>query len=384
MAKLTPVYQVVVKNKAGTQVAIIDDYRSLQFQKVVNDIGFFTIMLSANDPKCALFERDGQVEIKRKIPGLTDWYIEYECVILDFTTMIFQNGNTQFTVVGCGYNEILKRRIIAFRKDTVRAKKNDRAETVIKEYVLENCGTAATTANGRFYAGVIPGFTVEADGANGNIWGGERSGKNLLETIQKIAQITAIDYAVVGTGAGTYEFRTYTHQLGIDRTTIGLDTTTGLNAAGNPPHIFSVNAGNIQELVFSEKTKDTSNLVYMYGQGDAALQLIEYAEDLTDIGLSPFGQRELMRGGGSQATSPELQYLANELLEELLPRNVIVFKPLDSVASLYGINFFVGDRVTINYNGTDYNKRIMSVRVNVSGGEGNAGETSKEFTFADI
>lgn len=380
MAKLVPVYQLILKDTTGTQVAIIDDYRSLQFQKIVNDSGFFTLILNENDPKRSLFERDGQLEIKRKIPGLTNWYTEFECVILDFTSVIFQNGNAQFTVVGAGYNELLKRRVIAFQEETVYSKKNDNAETVMKEYVIENIGADALVVNGRYYDGDVTGFNVEVDTGAGAIWGGERSGKNLLSTLQEIANYSSIDFNVVGTGAGTYEFRTYLNQLGDDRTTVGLNTTTGLNAAGNPPQIFNVNLGNVKELLFQQKSKDTANTIYVYGQNYGASRDLEIATDIADIALSPFGVREMMRGGGSQASAVELQYLADELLISTLPRTDISFIPLDIVSSLYGVHYFFGDKVTIHFNGVDYDKRIVSVRVSVSPG----GEGDKTFTFADI
>jgi len=376
---LSPVYQIVLKDKTGTQVAIIDDYRSLQAQKIVNDLGFFTLILGDTDPKRDLFEKDGQVEIKRRIPGYTDWYTEFECVILDFTTVLYENGNTQFTAVGAGYNEIASRRRIAYKKDTVRSKKNDVTETVMKEYVRENLGSDATVANGRLYDGVVTGFSIETDLGQGVIWGGERSGENLLDTLKKIALYSGVDFNIVGTGVGTYEFRTYASGIGDDRTTVGLDTTTGLNAAGNAPHIFSVGFGNVETLVLSDKSKDTASLVYALGQGAGASQLIEYAVDLTAIADSPFGAREVVRGGGSQATAAELQYMAEETLTEMLARPTISFKPLNIPASLYGVHFFWGDKVTIRFRDTDYNKRITGVRTNVS----SAGE-SLEFTFSDI
>lgn len=376
---LLGIYQIVLKDKTGAQVAIIDDYRSLQFQKVVNDVGFFTLILRDTDPKRNLFQRDGQIEIKRKIPGYTSWYIEFEGVILDFVTVIYENGNTQFTVVGAGYNEIASRRRIAYNKDTVRSKKNDRAETVMKEYVRENLGSEATTANGRWYDGVIPGFYVETNMNQGVIWGGERSGENLLDTLKKIAIYSGIDFNIVGIGPGMYEFRTYVNGIGVDRTTDGLNTSTGLNSAGNTPHIFSIEFGNIETLVYSNKSKDTANLVYVLGQGSGSLQTIEYAANIDAIAHSPFGARESSRGGASQASSTELQYMAEEILAEMLPKETIRFTPLSTPASLYGVHFFIGDKVTIRFNNIDYKKRITGIRINVSSN----GE-SLEFTFSDI
>ncbi len=58
MATIAALYQIVLYDQNGVRQAIIDDYRSLQFQKKVNGPGFFTLILNDNDPKKVLFETD--------------------------------------------------------------------------------------------------------------------------------------------------------------------------------------------------------------------------------------------------------------------------------------------------------------------------------------
>lgn len=153
-------YQIVLYDRLGNRLAILDDYRSLQFQKIVNDKGFFTLYLNDNDPKKPLFELMGILEVKRKIPGYTNWYTEFTGHCEDFYTEIYQNGNAQFTVVGSGFNGMLGQRIIGYEEGTSQAAKNDPAETVMKEYVQENAGNLATVSNGRIAEGTFLNFDV--------------------------------------------------------------------------------------------------------------------------------------------------------------------------------------------------------------------------------
>lgn len=375
-------YQIVLYDRLGTRLAILDDYRSLQFQKIVNDKGFFTLYLNNNDPKKSLFELMGILEVKRKIPGYTDWYTEFEGHCEDFYTEIFQNGNQQFTVVGSGFNGMLAQRIIGYEEGTNQASKNDPSETVMKEYVQENAGNLATVANGRIAEGTFLNFDVALSSGLGTVWDGDRSGKNLLQTLQELANFAEMDFAVnTNVTIGNYIFETYPNQLGIDRTVVGLDSTTGLNASGNAPHIFAPNMGNVQTASLANKYRDSSNRVFVYGQGSGATRDIAYRERATDFDATYLNLRESMRGGGSQDSIAKLESLGDEQLEKLQSEEKFEFEPLDIPASLYGVHYLFGDKVTVRIGNVQRNKRIVSVKISLASGKG---ESNKSFEFKDI
>jgi hypothetical protein len=383
MARLVAIYQIALYDPSGTLLAILDDYRSLQFQKVVNDKGFFTLIINNSDSKRDLFERNGILVVMRKIPGYTDWYTEFTGHCEDFYTNIYQNGNEQFIVVGSGLNGLLARRIIAYEEGTFQASKSDPAETVMKEFVEENIGPSATVANTRFAEGAMANFTVSADLGTGAVWDGDRTGKNLLQVLQEIANFSEIDFAVnTDVTVGNYIFETYEDQLGSDRTIVGLNPATGLNAAGNAPHVFSPLMGNVQQASFSTKSKESSNRVFVYGQGTGAGRQIEYREDATLFDPADnINLRESMRGGSSQDSVAKLQSLGDEQLEKLREQEKFEFDPLDIPSSLYGVHYFFGDKVTVKVSDEQRNKRIVSVKISLASGKG---ESQKSFEFEDI
>ena len=387
MAVNYAIYQIALYDDTGTRLAIIDDYRSMQYQKKINDSGFFSLFLNYNDPKRELFVVDSIIEIKRKIPGVLDWYTDFVGHCENFNTRLFSNSNYQYNVVGSSQNGLLSRRIIAYYETNAGAAKNDASETVMKEYVKENIGTDATIANGRIEDGrIISGgsnlFAVEVDAGNGDTWQGDRSGKNLLEVLNEIARYSEIDFDIeIDSTIGNYIFRTFVDQLGKDRTITGLDPSTGLNAAGNTPHIFSPERGNIQECSFGERHKKESNRIYTFGKGAGLTRAIRYRENATAQSESVLNLREMMRGAGSQDTNAQLDDLADEWLEKLETIEKFDFVPKDIPSSLYGVHYNFGDKVTVRVGGTEKNKRLVAVTINLSGGNG---ESKKDLVFEDI
>lgn len=378
---LSAVYQLVLYDSGGARLAIIDDYRSLQYQNVVNGGEFFTLIINATDSKVPLFENNGILEVRRRIPGTLPWYTDFVGHIENQDDTLFENGNQQLIFVGSGLNGLLDRRIVAYRDGTSQSAKGIASETAMKEYVNENCGPVATVANGRLANGVITNFTVDLPGGGaGAVWDGERSGKKLLETIQDIANFSGLDFAVeTNTVVGTYIFNTYENQLGTDRTTAGLDSTTGLNAAGNAPHIFSPERGNIKTARRVLKRRRERNRVYAFGKGQGPTRAIEYQEAAAEIDVDNLNLKEAMRGAISQDSVAELLALSAEWLEKLAFEEKFEFSPLDVQSSLYGVHYNLGDKVTVKLGDAERDKKIVSVSITVS----RNGE-NKRIDFQDI
>ena len=374
-------YQVRLKSQAGIVTAIFDDWRGLQWQYVVNAPGFFSLTLDGGDARVSLFLPDCQIEIWRTIPGVLPWALAYEALVEDVYDSLFENGNRQFVIVGAGYNSLLARRTIAYYSDAAGAAKSGAAETVMKEFVDENLGPGATVPPRLLNDGVLAGLTIGADLGTGSAWTGQRTGQNLLDTLKKISLVGGVDFAVIGTGPATYQFSTYYPQLGADRTTIGLDPTTGRNAAGNVPVVFSPLLNNVSRMEYRKKHSDETNAVFVWGTGTASARAVRLRTDPVAIAVSPIGLREISRSGASQSSAANLDQVGDEDLEKYAARDDLDFTPLLSDQTLYGKDFSVGDLVTADYFGRTFHKRITSVNASVS--SGSSGE-SMDFEFSDI
>lgn len=372
-------YYVRLLDQDGIQVALFDSFESLEFGHVVDDYGYYELTFKDNgDSRFELFELDGQVEIFRSVPGVSlDWYAEFEGFHRNEHRITGQSGDKFYISAGADYNELLFRRRIGYKGGTIRADKNDASETVMKEYVEENCGPSATVANGREIDGVFPGFVVQVDGGAGIDWSGSRAFDNLLDVLKDISNFSSIDFKVSGSGPAQFTFQTYEDQLGDDRTIEGLNE--GLNGAGNVPVIFSVPYGNLQSLEYSLDRSTEGNVVFVLGAGEGSTRTIITRENSTASDDSPWNSREISVPGSGQEFEYQLEDLGDESLEESRYVESFTFAPLQQPSRLYGLHYFLGDKVTMRYGDIERNKRIVGVKINVS-----EGRETITMDFADI
>jgi hypothetical protein len=273
-----------------------------------------------------------------------------------------------YTVNTVGVMDILRRKRISYKAGTIYADKNDPTETVLKEYVEENCGPSATMANGRLFSGVIPYFTVEGDTMLGPDWYGSRAYENLLDVCQEIAGIGAVDFDVVpNPSIPNMQFKTYVNQLGADRTNTSIGTD-GKNASGNYPVIFTVDLANIQDLVYSKDRMAEYTVCHVLGDGDGATRtVITTASGAYDD--SPYNAIETSVNGSGLEFDYQLSILGLEVLFENMANERFEFTPLRNPGTLYGKHYFLGDKVTLKQGATSVNKRLIDVKISVTGKE---------------
>lgn len=368
-------YYCKLKDQAGADVALFDDWRRLNYRHRVNHPGSCVFAINGTDARRELFETDGQIEVWRsdKQNGI-DWYLEWEGLVITALRNTGGDGDKTFTVYCVGYADLLARRIVAYKATTAGADKSGTASTTMIEYARENAGDLSTTANGRIIGGVTPGLGFGTDPAAGGTWAGARAYDNLLEVLQGIAQASGVDFDVVGVGAALFEFRTYAGQRGTDRTVTGLSTTTARNSAGYAPVVFASELGNMVTPSYSLARDGSVNRVYALGQGDAELRDVVVRANQPDQVVSPLNLREAARQATDEETTAGLRAVADEILFKLQPRESFNFGVLQTGGALYGIvaagkgnpgvtYYTWGDRVTARYDTIERNKRLVGVEV---------------------
>ena len=372
-------YQIQLRNAAGGVVAIIDDYRSLDIQKTVNEVGSLTLLMSGLDAKVPLFETDGQIIVyRRDMQYGIPWYEEWSGFVRKLSFEQGDDGDQTLTINAVTFNNLLARRIIAYPAGVSQTVKSDAAETVMKEFVIENCGTDALFVNGRLRDGLMLNFTVEADGAAGPTWDGQRSYKTVLEVLKEINEATLMEYDVIMVGTSAFEFRTYYPQRGYDLTTTGLSVTTGLNSAGNAPVIFNPLLGNVLSMEYTDDRLEEKTVAISAGQGTGEERNIEITVSAASID-SPYNDIEGYDDSRNITETDQLVTAGAGFLKENQQKQTFTVKPIQTNTSAYGLNYYWGDMVTAQY-GTEItlNKRIITVSISVQ-----EGEESIELEFAD-
>lgn len=345
-------YEVRLKSLAGAYTAVFDYIPQLSYELRLNDFATHTFSLPGDDDRVPLFVLDSQLEVWRK-PTNGSWYRDYEGFHRTGTESTLVDGRKVFTSYGRGYEDLLNRRIIIGYKGTSYTEKNDVAETVMKEFVSEQC-----TAGAIFR--IVTGLSVQADAASGNNISVQAGWANLLETLTKYAWETGgVDFAVVGTGPATFEFRVYDGIRGADHT-VG-------NAGGNPAIIFDETLQNLRLPTLSTARTAEVTAYYVGGAGSLSTRPVREVTDAAAIALSTWNRIEGFKDGGNVTDNGVLDDIgAVELIKNEAKRK-FDFEIVQSGSYKYGDDYVLGDLVTVRRGSTDYDKQIASVEITVNG-----------------
>ncbi len=377
-----PEYKVRLKNQDGELVAEFDNWRSMSYTHRVNTPGSARFEMDGYDERVAEFSLDGQLEIwRRNLNVELDWYLEWEGFVRTVNDLLQVNAKRSFVAFASGYAHLLKRRIIAYPAGSNGAVKDDFGETVMKRFVYENAGAGATVANGRISNGVFPGLFVEADSAAGINWNGARAYNSLYEECQDIARTTGVDFDIIGIGKALFEFRAYDGQRGIDRTNNGLNTFTGLNAAGNAPVIFSSEFGNMKTPLLSINRSNEVNKVYALGAGVEGDRATVVRTDNDSINVSPWNTLEDTISANEEDSDSGLNTQGDRVLKEKQLKETLSFAAMQLKSMYYGKHYHWGDLITAKYFAVEFDKKIIGVKVTVS--KRSKGERIK-LEFGDI
>lgn len=364
---IAPRYFVRIKDHSGTTVAYFDNPLSLSYSKIIGQVYSYSFSIPDYDVNINNFRVDYQVEIYRSIQGVgLDFYLDFEGFHRKLERNMAEDGTKVLTSSGVGYNDLLARTVIGFNGGTIRADKGQFGETAMKQFVEENCGPTATgpgTSVGRFYNGVLPGFTVDTDLSQGGIWTGSVPYENLLDVLNGIRNTTGIDFAVVGNGKAQFLFKTYYPQMGSNRSNLDIDSATGLNIYGNIPVIFSINHENVSSITYTRDHTQEINVIYMLGQGDLSTRDVYVYSNPAGAAMSPWNRTEVSRPATTQEYEYQIGEAGHSILEENRYKETFTFQPMKTTSCLYGVHYFLGDIVTVRHVDVEKNLHIIGIKV---------------------
>lgn len=339
-------YDAILKSAAGARLGVLsgDSLLGFTFSKEVDACGAFTLVVSGVNSLVSSFAEGGQVEFWREdlANGITR-YKEAEFLVDDLREYE-QDGQGLFQASGAGYNAILARRVVAAYAGSAQAEKTGAAESVLKEYVDEQIVSATVAAR------QVPGLTVQADAAGGNSVTVYGAWQNLLDVCQTISKVGGGDFAVVGTGAATYEFQWYLGQMGTDR---------------RATVVFATNFGNMENPVWEVRRSDTLNSVLVAGQGEESDRLTAWRFTGAPSGVT---RREFFLDARDQSTLAGLNTVGDAKLNESRMSAYFDFNAMQIPSLMYGRDYFLGDLVTARYLTHEEDRKIVRVEVSMTRG----------------
>lgn len=374
--------EIILRDTSGTIVARFDDWNSYNVDLKVNGIDKATLELNGNDPKVLLFGLDYIIEF---------WRMNKEANIQKYReaatfhrTPLYaydKRGQLTFSSSSVGLNDLLNRRIVYNYAGDDRCTKSDVAETVMKEFVDEQVGPNATVAAGRLAEGATTGLTIEIDAGLGDTWDGSRAWQNVFTVLEGIAEAKDMAFwvEIIDASVPSFMFRVKEKPYGSDRSTTGIDSSTGRNAAGNRPIIFSDQIGNAIAPSYAILRDTEANVAVVLGRGnedernvrERTLAGTTYDTD------SPWNRREIAVHATQETTDDSLDERGDETLENTVPQTIVGLDIVQHPSCLYGRDYFLGDIITVRVGGLEVNRTITGVNINVEGKKGNFSEQIK-------
>jgi len=371
-------YQVKVRDTSGDQIAVFSGggrggtgggLQSFSYRKRVRTPGAWWMQIAGDDERIDLIELDDGLnyifEFWRRDPlGGLDWYRDFSGLHRHDDFRQVAEGRETFTARGRGLNDLLGGEPIRYDVGTTQAMKTGPAETVAKEYVDENLGPSAAAAR------QLANFTIQADGATGATWGGDRANKQLYDVLIELADFAPGDFNVVDLSAinmatpsetPDFEFQWSDNQWGLDK-------TEG-NTAGNPPVIFGVQRLNATNINYTYSRLDEANVCYASGHSYRDFSKVR-TRTATDVGLDTtwsttnWGRRAVFRWAQDNADS-DIDDRADETLYKMRPSIVFTFETNMSANTRYGRDWDWGDLVTVEHRGRSIDQKVVGVTVGV-------------------
>lgn len=369
------VYQVVLRDPLGITQAVISDYRSLNFVHNLDDVGNSTLVLSSQDPSilAGYWVKDAMIDVQRRIDPmypilgpnpLRTWYTEWLGLHRTPQYQETSLGTKLFTSYGRSLVDLLRRREIEYYTASAQAAKEGPGDTVATAYVQENCGTLALAARQR------PLIICNAAAGTAPHWHGDRAWQNLLQTLQDISKVSQVDFDVY------YDFTSQEFHFYTKYPRLGTNRTTTQNVV--PPVIFSTHLGNMTDVSYTESATEEVTSLLVLGQGSNAERVTQEVNSPA-INDSPYNRIERTYDANTEQAAMGLVTVGERKLQELRQKNVLQFNVLQIPSCIYGIDYFLGDLVTIRFNDIEITQQLTSVSITVSEGK----ETIKP-DFKDI
>jgi len=342
-------YRLDIYTAAGVKLAEVSDFWMLRYRRQVNAPGVLSFTLAGDHRVVPQLEHNSQVIVYRRnaamgLPWTADFYGLFRGQKRNYT------DHDTFAATCPGILTMLSWRIVAWKAGISNRSSfsSARAETVMKTLVSYNAGANATTANGRIRNGMIPGISVQVDGARGNTISVDCAWDNLLEILQKVAGIGGGDFDLIKIGAAAWEFRWYTGQRGTDRTASLL---------------FALERGNMAEPEYEYDRVDERTVAVVGGQGEGSDRVVVVR---SGPDYSAGNDIETFVDARNCTTTGGLNSSGDSRLVALRARQEFTYRVVQTPGCTYGVHYELGDLVRAQYGTVNVTQKIVGVTISLS------------------
>lgn len=354
-----PSFQVEVYHPTSGDLIHVFDARSfheLRYERLLNGIGKLVMVLPATPGLPELFPLDALIEVRRTSPS-TGRLITEDTYFARMPHHFREGNDERFLIGGVSLNHLLARRVIDPADDPLAAggfsTKSGAADSVLREYALEQCGASASTLR------QFPDFAVATVSGTGLSVGRRLRYENLLDVFQEITEQSDVDFIISRTSGRATE---------LTIATIGTDKTKESNYPFGPFVYLTPTRGNMANPSLLIDRREEKNFVYALAQGAGENRIVQQLQGngVTD---SPFNRIEFAEDVRTAERGNPLEILtqARKKLDDNQKKIEFTFELTgDQPGNTYRNDWDIGDKITAAWDGIEQDLRIRAVEITVN------------------
>lgn len=350
-------YQIAVYNTNASTAVFINDFIDLDMVlRGDHQIGALTFTVDQQKyldlftPKNV----DYRVQVYRSVNDLP-FKLEGQT---EFLILKWNITDTAITVVAEDLQTILQRRINAYPTSNVAASFTGKyAGDIIKAIVRNNYITRLSGRNTTTLGFSIGSYlSVDIDRADGLLMDISCSRDNVYDVVEKICYASQ-DYGywitarIVSNGT-KWTLKTFDTCFGNDRSDL----------------VFSRESKNIENIRLEYDRTEEYTVPIVGGSGVGASRIISYIES-PSINNSPLYRRELFYSNPQVSSVGEATYYAQALARQYRGQMRFTAELVSSPYYVRGVDYDLGDIITVNFQSILYTTRIEIIRVSVRSNE---------------
>lgn len=364
-------YQCQLIHPDGRQLDLLSTDRivRLNYTRALNDIGGFTLTIDSNDDAAQYFGlTDMIVNIWRKNTPTGQFELDASYLNRFFGILESEEDDEEYIMFsGYSLEHLLTRRVIVPDDDPVAAggfvSRAGSGDTVMRDFVLYQCITPVLNASR-----IILGLTAAAVVGTFNTTFQRRSYDSLIDVIKEISQKSIVDFEIAYTGDVESETMSFEFRAGL----IGTDRTKTNNYPSGAFLLFDPRRGNISHPMMTVDRKDEATFAYVAGQGLEDERVIFPVINNQAINASLWNRIEILTDARNNQEGDVDGYLSAgvDALNDRKAETNFSFEPdLNAPSTRVNVDWFLGDRITAQYNDYSEDLRITKITFDITDDE---------------
>lgn len=334
------------KNNTFSQIAIIDDYSEISFERNLYQAGQFTITINHNLPNASKFEKGLFIQFS------SDPYDFGEIRSISDTIGSDGKGSQNKIISGFDCRYLYKRRIIKNLNNNDTWQMTDKGEICLRSLIYSEAGEGAEAKRRLPITNTIP----TSQNAIGKEYSVSEAFTNLYDVLVTIATQSEIGWRVK-----------------FENNSLSLECYQGEDKHTTVQ--FSTDFETLSNGTFTDTNENFSNAVYVGGKGDGSERDIYEGESaINNSSPAGFDRFECWDNQSEMNTEDEYSKEALSMLTQYGQTLTVNGNGLAKSIYVYKEQYNVGDIISISFSGRKANVQILSVTEHWTG-RGNYGIT---------